>query len=88
MNTDPISIILYIFGIFVLYIICRIFIKPIKWLIKLSFSCAIGCGAMLLANRLLSPLGVNFAINPISAMISGVLGIPGMIMTHLLCGIL
>lgn len=88
MNTDPISIILYILGIFVLYIICRIFIRPIKWLLKLSFSCALGCVAMLLANQVMAPLGVNFAINPLSAMISGILGIPGIIMTHLLCGIL
>lgn len=88
MNTAPISIILYISGIFVLFIICKIFIRPIRWLFRLSFSCILGCGAMLIANQVMAPIGVSFAINPLNAMISGVLGIPGMIMTHLLSGIL
>lgn len=88
MSSAPLAVIAYIFGFFIIYILCRIFIKPLKWFLRLLLSCILGCLAMLLANKLFYPLGVDFSINPLTAMISGVLGIPGIIMTYLLYGIL
>ncbi len=88
MSYVPIITLAYILGFFIIYILCRVFIRPLKWVLRLAFSCCLGCVAMLVANHFLSPLGVDFAINPLTAMISGVLGVPGMVMTHFLCGIL
>lgn len=88
MKIDPAVILAGLMTLFVLYIICRIFIKPIKWLLRLILNCAVGCAAMLLINRIAAPLGISFAINPLTAMISGVLGAPGMVMTLVLQSIL
>lgn len=86
--TTGTAIAAYITGLFLLYILCRIFIKPIKWLLRLGLSCAVGTLAMFIAGKLISPLGISFAINPLTAMISGVLGLPGMAMTLILQALL
>lgn len=88
MNISPALIITYLIGFFVLYIICWIFIKPIKWIMRLLISCALGCIVMAVVNRICAPLGTIFSINPLTAMISGVLGMPGMIITFILQGVL
>lgn len=88
MEVNPGIVIASIFGLFLLYIVCRIFIKPLKWLFKLGLSCVIGCAAMLGLNIILNRFGTGFCINPLTALISGVLGVPGMIMTLVLQSIL
>lgn len=82
------SIVIGIISLFILYILCKIFISPIKWLFKLMLSCIAGVAAMLISNLILSGVGITFSINPLTAMISGVLGIPGMVLTIILQGIL
>lgn len=82
------AIIIGLTSLFILYILCRIFIKPLKWFMHLGFSCLLGCLTMSIANKLLFPLGVCFSLNPLTAMLSGVLGIPGMVLTVILQNIL
>ena len=88
MEISPAVVIASVFGLFILYILCRIFIKPLKWLFGLAVSCAIGCAVMLAMNIFLNRFGTGFCINPLTALISGVLGMPGMIMTLVLQAIL
>lgn len=88
MDTNPAMIIAALIGLFLLYVLCRLFIRPLKWLLKLLLSCALGCLAMLLANKLLSNLGISFALNPLTAALSGILGLPGMALTLILQSIL
>lgn len=88
MNISPALLITYVVGFFILYIVCWIFIKPIKWLLKLLLSCVLGCLAMTAVNFIFARFGTVFSINPLTAMMSGVLGVPGMIITFILQGIL
>lgn len=88
MNTPPALIIAYIVGFILIYVLCRVFIKPIKWLFKLTISCAVGCLIMGIINYMFGSVGNIFSINPMTAMISGVLGIPGIVATFVLQGIL
>ena len=74
------SVFIYIVGIFLLYLCCRLFLKPIKWLLKLVLSCGIGAAAIAVFNYFASFMDLHLAINPLTAMITGILGIPGMIM--------
>lgn len=82
------SIVMGIISLFILYILCKIFISPIKWLFRLILGCIAGVAAMLISNLILSGLGITFSINTLTAMISGVLGIPGMVLTIILQGML
>lgn len=78
-------ILAYIIVFFILYIFCWLFLKPIKWFLRLLLNCVLGCAIMLILNNYLP---TNFALNPLTAMTSGVLGIPGIIMTYIFQGIL
>ncbi len=75
-----------ILSLFLLYIICRIFIKPVKWLLGFLLSCLSGILVMLVLNKL--PIGISFPLNPLTSMISGVLGLPGMAVILILQNIL
>lgn len=88
MIVDMGSVVLYLVGIFLLYLICRLFLKPIKWLFHLGLSCLAGGAGILLSNWMFGVFGWHLALNPLTAMIAGVLGIPGMILTQLLSTIL
>lgn len=88
MNTHFSTIIIYIIGFFAIYILCRIFIKPLKWFIRLMLSCTLGIIAMLILNKIFSTTGFFIAINPLTAMMSGVLGLPGIILSYVLSVIL
>lgn len=82
------GIIIPIAGLFLLYILCRVFLKQIKWLLRFIMHCGIGCLAMVLVN-LVSPFAnISFSINPLTAVISGTLGAPGLVMTLILKNIL
>lgn len=79
-NLDYNVIIAYIFGIILIYLIGRLMLMPIKFLLKLIYNGLVG-GAML--------WGVNYAgayfdfaiaINPITALVAGFLGVPGVVL--------
>lgn len=88
MIMDAGSVFLYLTGIFLLYLGCRLFIKPLTWLLKLFLSCLLGAGGILICNWILGVLGWHIAVNPLTAMITGVMGIPGMMMVRILSMIL
>lgn len=84
MNLQFTTICLYTAGFFALYILCRVFIKPIKWTAGLFFGCIVGSLATLVMNKIFSSLGFYVAINPLTAMMSGVLGLPGIALSYIL----
>ncbi|MBE5040647.1 pro-sigmaK processing inhibitor BofA family protein [Ructibacterium gallinarum] len=74
------SVFMYLLGLFLLYLCCRLFIKPIKWLLLLFLHCLLGIGGILLFNLVVGSAGWHVAVNPLTAITSGVLGIPGIVM--------
>lgn len=70
----------YIFGIILLYVVGRMFLMPIKLIFRLIYNGLIG-GAMLWALNFVGlHIGFTIAINPITALIAGFLGLPGVIL--------
>ena len=76
MNIDGGTVFLFIAGFFVLYVCCWVFLKPIKWLLRFLLCCVLGGGAIALLNHF-AVGGIHFALNPLTSMITGVLGAPG-----------
>lgn len=73
-------IIAYVFGIILLYVVGRMFLMPIKLIFRLIYNGLIG-GAMLWALNFVGlHIGFTIAINPITALIAGFLGLPGVIL--------
>lgn len=70
----------YGLGIVLLYIVSRIFLMPLRLLLRLVYNAVIG-GVMLWGlNFVGSHFGFTIAINPVTALVAGFLGIPGVIL--------
>lgn len=81
---DGTSIFAYAAGLVLVLALCRIFIKPIKWLVKLAINGILG-GLILAAVNLVGGFaGFTVIISPLSALIAGVLGVPGVLLVILL----
>ncbi len=74
------SILTFIIGIAVLFVILKIISLPMKLIIRFVINAIVG-GVILYA---LSFVGIGIAITNISALIVGIFGIPGLILVAIL----
>lgn len=81
---DGMSILAYCFGLILIYILCRVFSKPLARLLKLLVSGILGGLTLAAINLVGGFAGICIAINPLTALISGVLGLPGIALIILL----
>ncbi len=73
-------ILAYAAGLILLYFLGWILIIPIKYLVKLIINGVVGGILLILVNLLGGFVGINIAINPITAIITGILGVPGVVL--------
>lgn len=73
-------IIAYAFGIILIYLIGRMFFMPIKLVFKLIYNGLMGGVMLWVVNFVGAYVGFNIGINPITALIAGFLGLPGVIL--------
>ncbi len=73
-------IIAYLFGLMLLYILARLLLIPLRLAIRLLINGVIGGFLLWLVNLLGLFVGVYLPINPITALVAGFLGIPGVIL--------
>lgn len=77
---DTPSIFAWIIGILAVFFILKIFLKPIKWFLKLLFNGIFG-GLMLSVINLLGGFaGIYIVVSPLASLLAGVLGIPGVLL--------
>ncbi len=74
----------YVLGILIVLVISGIFLKPVKFALKLALNSVLGMGAIALINFLGQGFGINIGLNPVTAIAVGVLGLPGVIVILLL----
>jgi inhibitor of the pro-sigma K processing machinery len=77
-------IIAYAFGLFLLYLVARLLLVPIKIVLRLLYNGLIGGVILYLVNLVGGFFGLFIAINPITALIAGFLGVPGVVLLILL----
>lgn len=70
----------YAAGIIILFIVAKMFLMPIKIIIKLVWNAILGGALLWLVNLVGGVFGFTIAINWMSALIVGLLGIPGVIL--------
>lgn len=73
-------IIAYLLGLILLYIIGWFLVIPIKIIWKLIYNGIIGGIMLFILNLAGAFLGIHITINPLTALIAGFLGIPGVIL--------
>ncbi len=69
----------YTAGIMMIYLFGRLLIVPVKFLLKLIASSVVGGLVLLLINVAGGGLGIALPVNIITALIAGVLGVPGVL---------
>lgn len=67
-------------GIFLIYLVGRMFMMPIRLIFRLIYNGLIGGVMLWLVNLAGSYISFTIAINPVSALIAGFLGLPGVIL--------
>ena len=70
----------YSFGVLMVYVFGRFLLAPLKITMYCIISSVLGGAVLLVANFLGAPYGLFIPLNIITAVIAGVLGIPGIIM--------
>lgn len=70
----------YFFGIILLYVLGRMFLMPLKLIFKLIYNALIGGVMLWVVNYIGSYFGFFIAINPLTALIAGFLGLPGVLL--------
>jgi inhibitor of the pro-sigma K processing machinery len=79
MSTEIGILLAYALGIFALYVVGYMFLVPIKILLRLVINSVAGAIAILTINWIGTYWGVHISLNFLSAVIVGVLGVPGAI---------
>lgn len=79
-HIDIYSILAIFLAIGAVYIIGMLLVLPIKLIVKLIVNGVLGAVALFLLNIVGSYFGLTIGINPITALIAGFLGIPGVIL--------
>lgn len=77
---DIFSILAVFLAIGAVYIIGVLLVLPIKIIVKLVINGIIGAVALFAINFLGGLIGFSIGINPITALIAGFLGVPGIIL--------
>lgn len=67
-------------AIFLIWLIGKILLKPIRLAVKVAYNSAIGLVLLLALNFIGSYLGIFIAINFITVLVAGFLGVPGIIL--------
>lgn len=77
---DITTIATYAAGIIILFIVAKLFLMPIRFIIKLVWNALIGGALLWLINLVGGLVGFTIAVNWISALVVGLLGVPGVIL--------
>lgn len=73
-------ILAYAFGLILLYILGYLLLIPIKWILKFIYNGILGGILLLVINIVGGFFGFHIAMNIITALIAGVLGVPGVVL--------
>ena len=74
----------YAGAVILVFIFGRLFLWPLKIILKLVLNSLIGGAAILVINALGAPFGIVIPLNALTAVITGILGLPGAILLILL----
>jgi len=73
-----------IFALFLIVLLGRVIFAPLRLVFKLLINSAIGLFLLLLINFLGSPFSFSLPINLVTVLVSGFLGLPGVILLAIL----
>ncbi|MBU2703762.1 inhibitor of the pro-sigma K processing machinery [Sporomusaceae bacterium BoRhaA] len=73
-------ILAYLFGIILILFVGKIFLMPLKLVFKLLYNGVVGGIMLYVINFIGIHFGFTIALNPVTALVAGFLGIPGIVL--------
>lgn len=71
----------YAFGVLLLYLIAKVLVLPLRIVLRLIFNALVGALLLAFVNFVGAyVIGVYLPINPITALVAGFLGVPGVVL--------
>jgi inhibitor of the pro-sigma K processing machinery len=77
---DFLVVIAYVAGVLVLYALGKMLMIPLRSIFSLIVNAVIGGGVLLVINLIGSFWGFGVGVNPITALVVGLLGVPGVLL--------
>lgn len=74
------AIIGYILGLIIVLVVSGICLKPLKIVLRFVINSLVGLALVALINLVGSFFGIHIGVNPVSGLLLGLLGVPGIIM--------
>ena len=78
------TLLAYAFGLLLVYAVARVLYTPLRWALTLLINGLLGGAALWLLNWIGGLFGFSLPLNPLTALLVGVLGIPGLVLVALL----
>jgi len=78
------NVLMIIGAVVFVFIFIKILATPIRWAFKLLLNALLGFGILLIVNFLGSFIGISISIGWVSALVAGILGVPGVILLILI----
>lgn len=66
-----------VIGILLIFLAIRLFLKPLRFVLRLSINSLAGMGVLIGCNLMSNMIGVTVGINLFSMLLTGLLGLPG-----------
>lgn len=80
MPAETVSISLYVLGLVAVLVVARLLAKPIKIMFRLLLNTLFGGLALILVNTFFGSWSIHIGVNPLTAAVCGVLGLPGFLL--------
>ncbi|MGI6013508.1 MAG: pro-sigmaK processing inhibitor BofA family protein [Oscillospiraceae bacterium] len=74
------SIVILVAGVLLMILLIRILSVPLRWLFKVLINAAIGYVALMIFNFFGGFIGLQLAINWVTILVTGFLGLPGVVL--------
>lgn len=79
-DVDWTVVIAYAFGVLLLYVVARLLVVPLKFILRLLINAGVGLLLLAVFNLIGEFFDLYLPINPITALVAGFLGIPGIVL--------
>lgn len=74
------SVACYAVGLLALFLIGKLLVKPFKWILKLICNALLGGLLLIFVNMVGNFFDFTIVINPVTSLIAGFLGVPGVVL--------
>ncbi len=70
----------YCFAVILLYVLLRVLVIPLRYGLLILYNALVGGAVLLVVNLIGGLFGFHLALNPVTAIIVGFLGVPGLLL--------